>query len=198
MDSSKKTQHSNRNKILHRFYEPLVLLHVLDTRQGGHLPRQRNDSSPSEHGDRTDLRRRFLESLAYVCDYAKGGDTITAVAVSACPLTYHIASNNRLSEDNLVALFLDSLLKKLKAASNSAVPKEACILAECVEFSGKRISTYWRFLQIAIHDCQKALVNIEDRPRRLATQLLNAFEKLSLRYSQRSNQQNKRTAFHSL
>jgi hypothetical protein len=166
MNSSKKSQSSNRNKLLHRFYEPLVLLHVLDRIQGDHLPRQRNESSPDQYSHKTELRRRFFESLAYVCDYAKGGDTITAIAVSDCPLTFHVACNIRLSEDNEVVPFLNSLLEKLKMASDSALVNDACVLKECVDFSKKRILTYWRFLQTALRECHKALAKIEDRRRK--------------------------------
>ena len=32
-----------------------------------------------------ELKRNFLNQLAYVCDYIKGGDTVTAIALEAQP-----------------------------------------------------------------------------------------------------------------
>ena len=161
MSLSQRCQPNKRNKVLHRFYEPLVLLHVLDRVQGDHVPRQREDSSPPDHASRTELRRRFLESLAYVCDYEKGGDTMTAIFVTSTPLTYHIASNKPLPETNPVVPFLDSLLKRLRTVTHSAVGEERQILENCVAFSEKRISTYWRFLQNSLKICREATSDTE-------------------------------------
>ena len=60
-------------KLLYRFYEPLVLLHVLDP-----IGEQRISPCPSEdlvapRLELRELRRNFLEQLAYICDYEKGG-----------------------------------------------------------------------------------------------------------------------------
>ena len=161
MSSFQKCQPNKRNKVLHRFYEPLVLLHVLDRIQGDHVPRQRENSAPPEHASRTELRRRFLESLAYVCDYEKGGDTMTAIFVSSAPLTYHIASNKFLPETNEVVPFLDSVLKQLRATTHSTARTERYILEKCVAFSNKRISKYWRSLQNSLKMCRKATSDVE-------------------------------------
>jgi hypothetical protein len=161
MSSSKKCQPNKRNKVLHRFYEPLVLLHVLDRIQGDHVPRQREDSSPPDHASRTELRRRFLESLAYACNYEKGGDTMTAIFVSSAPLIYHIATNKPLKETNKVVPFLDCLLKQLRTVSHSSVREEHQILEKYVAFSEKRISTYWQFLQNSLKKCREATSDTE-------------------------------------
>jgi hypothetical protein len=161
MNSSQKRPQNNRNKLLHRFYEPLVLLHVLDSIQGDHVPRQREDSQPPDHTSRTELRRRFLESLAYVCDYDKGGDTVTAIFVSSAPLTYHVASNKSLKETNKVVPFLDSLLKKLRTLRASTLGDERRILEKCVAFSGKRVMEYWRSLQKSLMKCINTPSNTE-------------------------------------
>ena len=161
MGSSQNYQPNKRNKVLHRFYEPLVLLHVLSRVQGDHLPRQREDSSPPDHASRTELRRRFLESLAYVCDYEKGGDTIIAIFVTSTPLTYHIASNKPLPETNRVVPFLESLLEQLRAVKHSSAQEERQILEYCVAFSERRISTYWRFLQSSLRICREVTSDTE-------------------------------------
>ena len=178
-------QSNKRNKVLHRFYEPLVLLHVLDRIQGGHVPRQREDSLPPDHASRTELRRRFLESLAYVCDYEKGGDTMTAIFVSSGPLTYHIATNKPLPQTNRVVPFLDSLMKHLRTLNPVTAVDERNILEQCVEFSEKRISTYWRSLQNSLKMCREATSDAEILPRKCRVQikLLSTILNLTGRFS---------------
>ena len=161
MSSLQKCQRNKRNKILHRFYEPLVLLHVLDKIQGDHVPRQRDESSPPDHASRTELRRRFLESLAYVCDHEKGGDTMTAIFVSSAPLTYHVATNKPLPETNKVVPFLDSLLTQLRTVAASTTEQERCVLERCVAFSEKRITTYWQSLRNSLIKCRESTLDTE-------------------------------------
>ena len=69
---------------LSRFHEPLVLLFTLGRTRGertcgvsaredlAHLPIQ-------------DVRRTFLSDLAYMCDYDKGGKTVTAIGLQYTP-----------------------------------------------------------------------------------------------------------------
>lgn len=166
MNSSQNRPQNKRNKLLHRFYEPLVLLHVLDKIQGDHVPRQREDSKDPDYATRTELRRRFLESLAYVCDYEKGGDTMTAIFVSSAPLTYHIASNKTIKEKKEVVPFLKSLLKMLRTLSSSTFEEERHVLEKCAAFGKKRIQTYQRFLRNSLVKCRDATLNIEDLHRK--------------------------------
>ena len=100
-------------RLLSRFYEPLVLLHVLD----------RNSAQPISHCPSEDqatcslqlreLRRNFLEQLAYICDFSKGGDTVTAIALEAHPsgVIYWVASNE--GPCKRVILFLHETLDLL-------------------------------------------------------------------------------------
>ncbi|KAH6662693.1 hypothetical protein B0J14DRAFT_685223, partial [Halenospora varia] len=84
---------SPEDRLRSRFYKPLVLLHVLD--QNG---KQRISRCPLEDALR-ELRRTFLDQLAYVCDHIKGGDIVTAMALKAQPpgVTFWVASNDKLS-----------------------------------------------------------------------------------------------------
>jgi hypothetical protein len=138
-------------KLQHRFYEPLVLLQVLDPFQGDHEPRQREGSPPLDH-TLPKLRRRFLNELAYVCDYKKGGDTVTAIFASSCPLVYHLATNKLLLPENKVVSFLESLLEHLR--DGPSISPMCAILEKCVAFSEERITTYLRFLRIALKECR--------------------------------------------
>ncbi len=64
-------------KLLRRFYEPLVLLRVLDPTRGAHRPDLITDRGLDE---KSKLWRNYVDQLSFVCDSDKGGDTVTAVA----------------------------------------------------------------------------------------------------------------------
>ncbi|KAH8706056.1 hypothetical protein BGW36DRAFT_286171 [Talaromyces proteolyticus] len=65
-----------------RFYEPLVLLSILDPVRGCHF----NNSLRGTDDTLDQLRRSFVDAIATICDSRKGGDTVTAVALQATPL----------------------------------------------------------------------------------------------------------------
>ena len=95
-----------------RFYEPLVLLYVLDRYGKGRISRSvSEDSTPSSEVQ--ELRRDFPDSLAYTCDYEKGGDTVTAIALESRPagLTHWIASNKNCT--NRTLHFLQGIIRAL-------------------------------------------------------------------------------------
>jgi hypothetical protein len=56
-----------------RFYEPLVLLHVLNPNGEQRTPHAVDVTDTSDMQLR-ELRRTFLDQLAYVCYNIKGGD----------------------------------------------------------------------------------------------------------------------------
>ena len=150
---------NKRNKLLHRFYEPLVLLYVLDRTQGDHLARPTSDSSPREQLTPPELRRRFLDALSYVCDFEKGGDTMTAIYVASAPLTYYIACNK--TPGKKVTDFIRSLLARLASIYRQnfqqRTDEESDILGDCVGFGEKRLKTYWKLLQEPLTKCRDAL-----------------------------------------
>ncbi|KAK6535740.1 hypothetical protein TWF694_002188 [Orbilia ellipsospora] len=77
-----------RPKLWQRFYEPLILLRAYGKSQGTHIK-----EVYSESGHKT-IKKKFLDALAYSCDYLPGGDTVTAVAIQDGPnLAYWVASN---------------------------------------------------------------------------------------------------------
>ena len=76
---SKRPRLNKHNRLLSRFYEPLVLLRTLGQTRGQH------SSLSSSSGTETSARRQFLNDLAFICDYEKGGDTVTAIAVQHLP-----------------------------------------------------------------------------------------------------------------
>jgi hypothetical protein len=156
MEALPTTPHGKRRALFHRFYEPLVLLFVLDRTQGDHLSRQDPERLPSGEFSLPELRRRLLDSLAYVCDFDKGGDTTTAIAAAPTPLTYYVASNKNPAEQ--VVPFLRSLLRQLHELydydDQQLSESESSILWHCVKFSEKRVKVYWKQLGDSLKKCR--------------------------------------------
>ena len=157
---------SGRNKLLHRFYEPLVLLFALDRVQGDHLYPESNRLPLDDITDK-ELRRRFLDSLSYICDYQKGGDTTTAIGAAASPFCYYVASNKTPQEK--VKTFLESVFSQLEQIYDmddiECINMEKELLESCARFSEQRIRTYWKFLQLSMAECSE---NLRDESSRLS------------------------------
>jgi hypothetical protein len=124
-------------RLINRFYEPLVLLAVLGPTRGRHTPVRQ--ATPEQV-----IRRRFLRNLAFICDCEKGGPTTTAIAVQERPdqFVFWFATNNAgLSEK--VFKILDSTLEGLKRIAlvpTEDVSAKAVELARmCTEFARKRV-----------------------------------------------------------
>jgi hypothetical protein len=161
---SKGPRFCAEDRLRSRFYEPLTLLHVLD-RNGG----QRISRCPSVEAEAADsqldlreLRRTFLDQLAYVCDHIKGGDTVTAIALEARPsgVTFWVASNNNLSEGTIS--FLGRILELLRSLASSRIEHSKSIIGSeiaerCIEFNLKRIRTYQTIMRRPLQLCLESL-----------------------------------------
>ena len=143
---------------MHRFYEPLVVLYVLDHTQGDRLSRAATDTM-TDDSTVLELRRHFLEALSYLCDFEKGGETMSAIFVTGEPLTYHFARNK--TPDQKSIDFLADILSRLSSFyDQSDVRKrqaEGNILEKAVLAGQKRLSTYWSFLQASLDKCEDIL-----------------------------------------
>jgi hypothetical protein len=165
--TSKGPRLSPEDRLKCRFYEPLVLLHVLD-RNG----QQRISHCPSEDPAATqlqprELRRTFLGQLAYVCDYVKGGDTVTAMALEAQPsgVTFWLASNIEPSAGTIS--FLRGILDTLQSltfsgSEHSRTIAEDEIAQRCIDFNLKRIKAYQTLMQKPLQQCLASLRSSEE------------------------------------
>jgi hypothetical protein len=142
--SSDLTMFDLSQKLLHRFYEPLGLLFALGTTRGEHTDKT---LPPFEQADLlTDqqLKRQFLDELAFLCDYKKGGDSCTAIALGETPQHYVFwVAANKCPEKRIVP-FLIRLLKILEEAHGR---RDGRLLTEDIfrislTFARKRIKTY--------------------------------------------------------
>lgn len=132
-------------KIERQFYEAHLLLYVLGQVRGEHKKRQNYTGELDQ--DEISLRRSFLDKLAYICDYTKNGNTVTALALQKTfdGVVFWLAANETV--ESAVIEFLSRVLFLLK--ENSASSKkgvEAQLLALIVPFSKVRLDYYWRLL----------------------------------------------------
>lgn len=147
---------NKRERLLRRFYEPLVLLHTLGSTRGGHT--NRLPVSPSDSSLVQDCRRSFLNELAYVCDYEKGGDTVTAIGLESTPqgCTFWVASNT--SPTAKIIPFLKLLLQTLERIANSKAPEQGDkedIAKLCISFGSRRIKKYRSLFSRELAGCRK-------------------------------------------
>jgi len=145
------------DRLLKRFYEPLVLLHVLDQNGEQRTPRSLGIRDSSDMQLR-ELRRTFLDQLAYVCDNIKGGDTVTAMALEAQPsgAVFWVASNNGVS--TRTTEFLDKVLCTLQSLAacqteSARSATEAELSQMCIEFSIRRVKAYQTLLRKPLQLC---------------------------------------------
>ncbi|KAF2644767.1 hypothetical protein P280DRAFT_358224, partial [Massarina eburnea CBS 473.64] len=146
---------------LRRFYEPLVLLYTLGSTRGEHTHTDPSSEDIS-HLTLRHLRRIFLTELAYVCDYDKGGDTVTAIGLEFTPqgYVYRVASNT--SPRMKIAPFLTLLLNKLKTISERTTVDTSREIEEvakyCIKFAEPRIKKYKHLLNRCLSKCHGFLL----------------------------------------
>ncbi|MCJ1294560.1 hypothetical protein MMC34_006118 [Xylographa carneopallida] len=143
-----------KTKLQNRFYEELALLRALDLIRGAH--RQRflvgGSDSPEE------IRRDFIDAIAYACDYEKGGDTVTAALLERrCDrIVIWLASNKGVKRGTEHKL--DDLLRAAISdlSHNRGSPPEIC-LRKMVHMNVPRIRTYVKFANKDINKCIEIL-----------------------------------------
>lgn len=146
-------------RLLYRFYEPFLLLHTLNPTMGEHSPSNADDDPDLLATHR--LRRRFLDDLAYFCDYEKGGDTVTAIAVEDRPQgpIFWFASNT--SKDTKVKGFVEEILDRLKQASsvraNDREDLKVALAHKAINFGHRRIKKYRSLLRPLLPTASKLL-----------------------------------------
>jgi hypothetical protein len=156
--NSSPQRYPGERNLRRRFYEPLVLLQVLDKNGGQRIP-----CCPSGM-QLCELRRSLLNQLAYVCDYIKGGDTVTAIALQQRPsgVVFWATSNSGFSEKDVQ--FLERILYILQSLSQSDDSSNAIeerIIDECIKFNVKRIKAYQTLMQKPLEISLAALRSTE-------------------------------------
>jgi hypothetical protein len=161
-------------RLLSRFYEPLVLLHILDRNGGQRIPRCSSHDLIASSLHPQELRRNFLEQLAYICDFVKGGDTVTAIALEAHPsgVIYWMASNNKPCKG--VILYVHEILQLLSGLSslsseNATKTLEEQIASKCVQFNSRRVKAYQTLIRKPLKMCLELLSRSKEEEGRSLT-----------------------------
>lgn len=154
-------------KLIHRFYEPLILLDTLGPTRAPH------DRDPREPSTIEERRRRLLRNLSYLCDYSKGGDSTAAIGLQETQSAYvfWIASNSASSDDDKVTTFLkDTLdeLRKIVQDPNATAHAQREFTRRCIRFAKARIDKEHKQLRKKITECQQYLDLAEDAEGQLA------------------------------
>ncbi|KAF6814847.1 hypothetical protein CSOJ01_03858 [Colletotrichum sojae] len=140
-------------RLLARFYEALVLLALLRPVVGPHVMSHLNSFNLK------DAQRRFLKNLAFLCDYNKGGDTTTAIAVEDREDCYvfWVATNEGVKDK--VTQFLDNILERVKSAAGLTNERDAIegALAVSAQFAQSRIKKEAAILRNAAIQCSSFL-----------------------------------------
>ncbi len=144
-----------------RFYESQLLLYVLEKVRGDHSKRQNYHGELDQ--DATELRRSFVDKLAYICDFKKGGSTVTALALQKTHqgVTFWLAANDTVKPN--VKVFLQEILNLLKNIEVSATRDaiEMQILTKIVAFNVHRLDYYWSALSNNLDLCVERLELLE-------------------------------------
>lgn len=103
-----------------------------------------------------------MDKLAYVCDFKKGGSTVTALALQKTyqGVTFWVAANDTVKPR--VMDFLQQILQLLKNVnSSSRANTESQLLSLVVAFNGDRLDYYWNTLSRDLPTCMDRLSGLE-------------------------------------
>ncbi|RKL41739.1 hypothetical protein BFJ72_g5079 [Fusarium proliferatum] len=143
------------DKILSRLFENLALFHILKGIDGPHMI---TAHAPT---DVRGFRRRFLKNLCFICDYRKGGDTTTSIALESQTneVILWVAAN--FTPHNNVILFLDDILQQLqrdpKGTEEERERLRKKLTKKCVDFAAPRLKKECKLLLRATRYCEKYL-----------------------------------------
>lgn len=151
------------NKLLHRFYEPLVLLEILDHTRG---PQKYFPEPEIVLGDLNNLWRKFLDQLSWICDSKSGGATVSAVAAESKPSgpIFWLAANTNPERWALPHLrwVLQQLVDSHDASPQELDEVEERVRSRCIEFSKEKVKTYARLLCKNVQHVAEILAGTSD------------------------------------
>ncbi|KAI1780681.1 hypothetical protein F4818DRAFT_396476 [Hypoxylon cercidicola] len=145
-------------KLLCRFYEPLILLRILGKTRGEHT------SSPWDATPEQLKRRRLLRNLSYLCDYDKGGDTTTSIALEENEerFVFWVASNTARTGARVLR-FLKPILSKIyhiiRLEGEQRNGPEQEFIRTCITFAERRVKKEIKMLSSAVTRCKRYLNN---------------------------------------
>ncbi|EEU44399.1 uncharacterized protein NECHADRAFT_24361, partial [Fusarium vanettenii 77-13-4] len=146
---------SSYSRTLARFFEFLALFSILRKAEGPHVITNYNLSTLEA------TRRRFLRSLCFICDYKKGGDTTTSIAVEDRPDCFMFWVAGNVTPTSRVVDFLDRVLDSLQGVEAldelQRRELEARLTEDSVQFGTLRLRKECAILRNATRKCQRYL-----------------------------------------
>lgn len=110
-----------------------------------------------------DIRRMFLNDLAYMCDYDKGGETVTAIGLQSTPQKhiFWVASNTGSKAKTIE--FVRSILAQIVhvSAASKATQLATELASQCIAFATLRIKKYRSHLKPLLRKCTLYLAEKE-------------------------------------
>ncbi|KAH0562342.1 hypothetical protein GP486_002968 [Trichoglossum hirsutum] len=143
-------------KLWHRLYEPLILLSAYGKSQGKHVKSDETSSEGYLDGGNKTLRKKFLDELAYICNYSPSGGTEAAIAIQDGPqLIYRVAANTNqgLKVKPLLSDILQFLGQVYDASEERVSTLKLQISDRTVMFSARRLRCYRTMLRNTIKTC---------------------------------------------
>ncbi|KAK2007307.1 hypothetical protein LZ32DRAFT_667427 [Colletotrichum eremochloae] len=169
-------------KILHRFYEPLILLKALNVEMKDSADFVDHDNAGYQR-DPEQTFQAFVYKLAHVCDSVKGdrGGTITSVMVLEPQfheneiVEYRFASNSRTTNElEKTSEFMSSLLGHLRTATfpNDEPSVWRRLLCLILGFNRSRIASYLTAIRKEVQSClTKCSITDDDEDKKIAATL---------------------------
>ncbi|KMP01828.1 hypothetical protein CIRG_01967 [Coccidioides immitis RMSCC 2394] len=158
-------------KLERRLYEPLVLVHVIDPVRGVRF----NNTNDTTDDTLDKLRRSFINGIATICDFRKGGDTVTAAALQATPEHTVIWLSANKTPSAKTVNYLEgilAILTEVTVEKRSSTSEE--IIRRIIEFCEPRLSHYCNELVKELPKCLNKIKSLEE-----AVQLTDSDPELS-------------------
>lgn len=144
-----------------RLYESIALLYALGPPHDGRSRRQSATELLSDECSRIKSRRDFLDNLAFLCNHAKGGPTVSAIAIQKHEdrMIYWIAANEDPSVQ--ISKFLRNLLDDLqRVTSESNAEMLDRVLRKSIDFNHRTIYKSLSLWRLPLQNCLKHLSQV--------------------------------------
>jgi hypothetical protein len=143
--SAKTLEITDRHKtmrLLCRSYEPMVLLYTLGGTEQDYVPISLPTVRETQCFPIGIARRKFLDDLAYLCDYGVGNDTGVAIALQSLPQRHILWIASNTPPTRRIIAFARRVLDTIKRTSITdgvCRGEEERFVTTCVEFAAPQI-----------------------------------------------------------
>ena len=160
-DDNRSEQREPVNRRLHRFYESLVFLSVLEPTRGSQECQSLSDST----SDGFHITwRKFLDHLSWLCDYDLGGISVSSIAAERTPAgpIFWLATNGNSARNSQAHLrwVLEQLDSLYEASETTTERIKDEIASRSISFSTNKVGNYSRLLDIKL---SQMTITVDDK-----------------------------------